>query len=316
MSRGNNIFLLSLACALAFKLIQISFGITNGFHPDSYFYLENYQEYSSSGLLSQNVFNNFYYFIVGWTGANETILIFLNQLSFALTNVLIARSFQYDFSRIGFIGLFVMFLPYRLHLSAHVLKDTLIIFAVILTFTLPAKSALLASVFTAALRNVAGPAVLLVRYLPVGRLYFVGFVTVFILLITFSSTIFDVLAHRGDVDMFGRDLVDVPLSNTASFGSLIAKIFFWPLLAKTGAFAIFGLNPFVIILALEPFVFFIWTIKNKLILNFLTANGMMIIMVFCSLVTNYGAYHRYIYAFVILDYVIVLLASQYTRYNK
>ncbi len=308
MSPGIRIFIFSLLAAWSFKLVQISAGIENGFHPDSLYYVEHFPEYTAQGLLSFSVFNNLYYFIVGWMDADETALIVINQIAFALTNVFIARTFQYDFRYDRFIKIFVLFLPYRLHLSAHVLKDSLIILAVLGIIFSSIRNVGPMLLFTSAMRNVAGPAALLVRFFPSGSLFLLGFLALFMTSVVVSPTLFELLAERGDVDMIGRDYFAVPLSNTSSLAGIFAKILLWPSLARTGGFAAFALNPFVFLLALEPFVFLVWAIKSGRFIDYMTSKGLMVAMLFATLVTNYGAYHRYIYAFVIFDYVYTVIA--------
>lgn len=314
MSRGLSLFFISFISAIFFKIIQIYFGIVNGFHPDSLFYLDNSMNYTAGGLFSLAALNNLYYFIVEWLGANETALIFLNQVAFALTNVLIARQFGYDFKTATLIKIFVLFLPYRLHLSAHVLKDSLIILAVFATVTLPLSRAAGVLILTSGMRIVAGPAALFMRFFPRRKLFFLGFVAVFLLALLISPTLFTVLSERGDVDMIGRDFFSVPLGNATSVALISLKALFWPFLAKTGGYAGFAVNPFVFMLAAEPLIVAAWATYNKRLLTYMTLNGTLVAVVFSVLVTNYGAYHRYIYAFMILDYITILLIVHQARF--
>jgi hypothetical protein len=307
MYRGLSIFIFSIITAVLFKVIQVYFGIVNGFHPDSLFYIDNSASYTAAGLFSISTLNNLYYFIVEWLGANEIALIFLNQVAFALTNVLIAHQFGYDFKTATLIKIFILFLPYRLHLSAHVLKDSLIILAVFATVTLPLSRVAPVFLFTSGMRIVAGPAALLMRFFPRRKLFFLGFVAVFLIALLVSPTVLTVLSERGDVDMSGRDFFAVPLGNATSVALISLKALFWPFLAKTGGYLIFAINPFALALAVEPLIFAAWAALNRQFITYLTLNGTLVAVMFCVLVTNYGAYYRYIYAFMILDYLAILM---------
>lgn len=306
MFRGLRIFTFSLLASISFKIIEVYLGIENGFHPDSLYYVDNYYLFTLNGFLSLGTFNNLYYFIVEWLSANEIALIFLNQIAFAITNILIARQFDYNFKTSTLIKIFILFLPYRLHLSAHVLKDTLIILSIFATISLPVAKLPVALILTSLMRIVAGPATLLVRFFPTGRVYFIGFIFVFIGAVALSPALFEVLSDRGNVDMIGRDYFAVPLSNTTSINLIFIKSLLWPILAKTGGYIVFAISPIVFVLALEPIIFLGWTYYERSVTRYLTSNGTLVMILFSVLVTNYGAYYRYIYGFMILDYVMII----------
>lgn len=306
MFHGLKIFIFSLLVSIIFKIVEVYLGIENGFHPDSLYYVDNYYLFTLNGFLSFGTFNNLYYFIVEWLAANEIALIFLNQIAFAITNILLARQFKYDFKTFTFIKIFVLFLPYRLHLSAHVLKDTLIILSIFATISLPIAKLPVALILTSLMRLVAGPATLLVRFFPIGRVYFISFIFIFISAVALSPALFEALSDRGNVDMIGRDYFAVPLSNTTSINLIFIKSLFWPILAKTGGYIAFAISPIVVVLALEPLIFLAWAYYERSVTRYLTSNGTLVMILFSVLVTNYGAYYRYIYGFMILDYVIII----------
>ncbi len=313
MSRGLNIFLISLAAALVFKMIEIYFGIENGFHPDSNYYVENYPYYTSLGIFKFSTFNNLYFFIVAIAGGDSVTLIFLNQVIFAITNVIIARKLDIGFRGGGFAKWYLLFLPYRLHLCNHVLKDTFIILGVVATLVVPTTGLLLTTLFNAAMRNVTGPATLLVRMLPKSNKVFFIFLGSIILILAAVPQLANALSDRGAADMTSRDYFDVPLSNATDLALIGLKAIFWPLLAKTGGFAFFSGSPVVYVLAIEPFIFLCWAVLQSDWKGYFLCRGALVMVIFSGLVTNYGAYYRYIYAFMIVDYIETVVLARRRR---
>jgi hypothetical protein len=314
MFRGLSVFLISLAAALAFKLLELYAGIENGFHPDSLYYVDNYGYYTQNPILSVSTINNLYYFIVKWLWGESNYLIFLNQIIFALTNVVIAWQFKFELKENGLLKWYVLFLPYRLHLCSHVLKDSFIIFAVVASLATPPVGVLFTTILNTALRNVSGPATLLVRFFPRGWKPFIAFLGVVILIFTLVPSLAQALTERGDVDMRSRDYFDVPLSNATSLGLIGLKAVFWPFLSKTGGFAAFAGSPVIFVLAAEPLLFLCWIGMQRRFADYFFGRGTLVLIIFSGLVTNYGAYYRYVYAFLIIDYVSMLATR--TRSKK
>ena len=143
-SYGNIfIFIVSILSSISLLIVERFFGIGWDYHPDAIRYI-NDSISTANILLDTNpryIFNNFYYFIVAGFNQNYSLLILLNILIFAFTNSLLAHFIfqqsserKFDKKVIIFLVFLIIFSPYRVHLSIHLLKDTLIIFAVTAIF--------------------------------------------------------------------------------------------------------------------------------------------------------------------------------------
>jgi len=118
--------------------IELIFGITLGYHPDSYTYLEKSSESMPLNFIEnpKNFIGTFYYVIVSFFDNNTVLLLSFNIIIFALTNLCIYLKIKNSLFNNGYVYFFscliLIFDPYRAHLSVHILKDTLIIFSFIL----------------------------------------------------------------------------------------------------------------------------------------------------------------------------------------
>lgn len=119
-------------------IIELMLGITLGYHPDTYTYLDNSSETLPFKFIDDPIkfIGTFYYVIVSFFDNNIILLLSLNIILFALTNLCIylkIKKYLFDNGYIYFFScLILIFDPYRAHLSVHILKDTIIIFSFIL----------------------------------------------------------------------------------------------------------------------------------------------------------------------------------------
>ena len=113
-------------------------GITLGYHPDSFTYLDNSSNSKVFNFIEDPMqfIGKFYYVLVSFFKNNVILILFTNIIIFALTNLCIYSKIKDYMFNNGYIYFFscmiLIFDPYRAHLSVHVLKDTLIIFSFIL----------------------------------------------------------------------------------------------------------------------------------------------------------------------------------------
>ena len=133
------IFILSILSSLTVLLIERSLNIGYDFHPDSLKYLTSSENFIKQILENPSkILGTFYYFLVDLFNAEINILISLNILMFALTNLILFSKVRNVYHKNGllfyFAILITIFDPYRLHLSVHILKDTLIIFSITILF--------------------------------------------------------------------------------------------------------------------------------------------------------------------------------------
>ena len=134
------IFLFSILFALFTLLIERTIGITLDYHPDSLTYLDFSDQTLAKSFVEAplDFVGSFFYVIVGFLDKNVFIIITINILVFALTNLIIYSAVKNILNKESnlylVLSLLLIFDPYRAHLSVHVLKDTLIIFSEVITF--------------------------------------------------------------------------------------------------------------------------------------------------------------------------------------
>lgn len=133
------IFILSILICILFYSFEGFVGVDRFYHPDSVHYLTKYQNYNLKSYINDplKIFSLPYYHITNLFWDNYYLLILLNFILYSLTNVFIYQKvFKRYFdvlSNLKLIFLFyLLFLdPYRLHLASHILKETFLIFFLI-----------------------------------------------------------------------------------------------------------------------------------------------------------------------------------------
>ena len=283
------------------RAVEAIAGIGHGFHPDSLFYIEHSWEYVRDGVFSLSALNNFYYFLVDYSGANVELLIFFNQVIYAITNVILFRALCDKQFRLSIIQWLILLLPYRLHLSVHVLKDTIIIMFFVLSTTVSLRYLPAVIFMLTGFRTIAGPLAILSRF-TIRKTWFLVLAYVCLLTaIVFIPTVAFFLSERSEADMGGRELFVIPLQNASGFAEIMGKSILWPILGKTGLFALFSANPIGVAIALEPLIFTVFAIKYRRSWIFFGGPGALPLVLISMLVTSFGAYYRYIYPFLIID---------------
>ena len=168
------VFCLSILMSYIFLIIERKFlGIGSTYHPDASHYLDLHHKYSYLSLkisLKENFYNYLNYFlssslfysiiqlfydlreIITFSSAYRNIVKF-NMLIFALTNLMILTAFYKNYknnylnlSKLILITIFC-FLPYKLHFSVNVLKETLIFFFLTIYVVYPSRLTLFISFF-------------------------------------------------------------------------------------------------------------------------------------------------------------------------
>jgi hypothetical protein len=131
-------FIISILSSLLILLIEWSININYDYHPDSLTYLNNSSEYSIISFYQNptHFLGSFYYIWVSFFFANKIILITINIFLYALTNSIIFSLIKKIYRKNGWLYyisvLIIIFDPYRVHLSVHILKDTFIIFSLVI----------------------------------------------------------------------------------------------------------------------------------------------------------------------------------------
>ena len=134
------IFFLSILICILFYSLEGIVGVDRFYHPDSAHYLTKYENYNLESYIKNplKIFSLTYYHITNLFGDNYYLLILLNFILYSLSNVFIYQKvFKRYFdvlSNLKLVFLFyLLFLdPYRLHLASHILKETFLIFFMII----------------------------------------------------------------------------------------------------------------------------------------------------------------------------------------
>jgi hypothetical protein len=133
-------FLLSFLICVIFYLLEGLIKIDRFYHPDSYHYL-HFNDLGHFSINLKNILGNGYYITSFLLKYNYFGLIIVNFILYSLTNLLI---YKFIFKRYIFnlkdkklyCLFFLLFLdPYRIHLACHVLKETFLIFIMVLIIT-------------------------------------------------------------------------------------------------------------------------------------------------------------------------------------
>jgi|UPI0003F80406 hypothetical protein len=131
-------FLISILFSLLVLSIERLVNINYDYHPDALTYLNNPIEDLIAGIYKNplKILGNFYYIWVFFFNVNKIVLIILNIFLYALTNSIMFSLIKEIYRKKGWLYcisvLIIIFDPYRAHLSVHILKDTLIIFSLVL----------------------------------------------------------------------------------------------------------------------------------------------------------------------------------------
>ena len=133
------VFALSFIICISFYMTEGVLGIDRLYHPDSSYYLKPISLYSLERYLSEPalLFHKGYLVISKIMSNNYYLLILLNFVLYSFTNVIIFNVvFKKYFSILSNTKLLLLsylffFDPYRLHLASHVLKETILIFIII-----------------------------------------------------------------------------------------------------------------------------------------------------------------------------------------
>ncbi len=243
------IFMASIGIALALLIVERMVGIGWDYHPDAVTYVKTYNNVISNiinshgrDLLTQ------LYFVFSWLlGGNVTALISVNIAVYALTNCIMYDWLRkFSLSKIDYVCLLlIIFLPYRMHLAVHVLKDTFLI-----AFLVMAIIGFRFFIFPAILMSVRS-----VFYFP----SFLKYRGAFLCLIGFVAALilFDGLREwviaMSNNDFRFRAYDAVPTFSDIANGSFI-RAFTWPLLFLTGGFIFLSPGTLMLPLALGQFL--------------------------------------------------------------
>ncbi|MFV8366704.1 hypothetical protein [Flavobacterium sp. XS1P27] len=304
------VFVGSVISSLFFLLIERLAGINWDYHPDADTYVSTYKEMSDvlleNGMLSW--FNNSYYLVSYLVDGDISILIAINILAYAITNVIFFNFFDEYLKKneinnglksLFFIWIFIF--PYRLHLSIHILKDSLIIlFYSIIASNIKGRSIawwplLLLRVFAV---------FYLIPLLPLKYLKIVVFCLTIVLLL-FPNEIFLLLADKNEVSMTFREFDTVPtFSQFGVYGAFIRAII-WPFLTLTGVFLI--LSPSIAFFPVAVGIFFTQAWSKFFLKKWGVTLGIFLALSTIACVVNgFTSYIRYTFPIIVVLPLILL----------
>ena len=131
------IFFISIITCILFFYFERLIGIDQFHHPDSLYYLKKHETYSHFVDNPGRILFTGYHYLARILNYDYLNLIILNFILFGLTNLLVYNLvFKNDFLNLNKFQIFllgtILFLdPYRLHLTGHILKETILIFLIL-----------------------------------------------------------------------------------------------------------------------------------------------------------------------------------------
>ena len=308
-----HIFTLSLVAVLFTLVLERAIGIEWDFHPDSVTYATTSHEISQNILNEgfSSAVNNSYYFLCSLLDQNIMVIIVMNMILFALTNLLILKlhiKFTGDMNLQKYSLLLLLLLnPYRMHLATTMLKDTLIIFLALFAL-MGARHWILSFIMMPFLRviGIFYYGVLLPRVI-----FAFGVFCAVCIFFIFNERVVGLMLEFNANQMQFREFDSVPSFQDSGLVGIAIRFILWPILALTAGFSLFGLSVPFIAVALGVVMCNIYTyaLVGRSIFTwkiFLTMG------VFAILVTGYGSYIRYVYPFLVMAPLIVISKS-YSR---
>lgn len=302
--------LLSFGTALIFLLLERLVGIDWDFHPDSVTYAttslmvaDNIRQSGMVGLP-----NNAYYLIAAFFDESIFLITTYNLVLFSLTNILIAKA-HWQFrptsqGKITFFLLILLFNPYRIHLATTMLKDTSIIFLLVLVASSIRFSffAWLPLFLLRVMSLVYGLALLKIRHIK-----FLIF-PAFLVILFFSGQIQEQLISSNETEMQFRDFDIVPSFAELGLLGLILRSFLWPMFVLSGSFILVSPSIAYFPVSLGCITTQIYCFRFFKMPGYTL--GIFIPMVLlAAVVTGFTSYIRYVYPLTIIIPLIMMRDS-------
>jgi hypothetical protein len=288
------VVLLSFLISSALLGIERSVGIGWDFHPDSVHYATSSEEAFLSIVENWiGLFNSGYYVLSYFLGQSVVAITLMNMALFALTNGFIYKTIkdQSTYYVSTYLLLLLLLNPYRIHLSTTMLKDTLIIFLVILLVRSSLVTSALSFLALFILR-IASP-IYLIILIPRRFIFYVVLVGL-ILMGVFWDSVLDRILEFNKQEMQFRDFDRIPNFQEMGFWGSILRGITWSLLALSGTFALISPAPAYIPVAMGSVMTLIFLKKvtgsYRIPLQLLIATSIIGVMV-----TGFTSYIRYIY---------------------
>lgn len=308
------IFIISILSCSIFLVMERSIGIKWNYHPDAETYV--YESPIVAITLIENgvigFFNNFYYIVSFLLSSNITYLIILNIIIYSFTNLIIFDVLNYfGNGKVTNISFWVLVLiPYRLHLSVHILKDTLIIFFLVLIIS---KSFLSKGSFIFILLMRVFSVFYFVVLIP-RKYYKLLFLVTIFAVIFFNDQIIEFLSEKNETNMTFREFDKVPTFSELGVVGIFIRAIIWPILTISGLFLIISPSFAFIPIAMGSFIIQWWC------KFYLKSYGILIQIYFsCFLialfVNGYTSYLRYTFPLILVTPLIQLKSIYFSKKN-
>lgn len=233
-----------------------------------------------------------YYEFLNLLGFNKNIVLFANAVIFVATNIIAASLFKnigVNYLR-NVWGLFFFFNPYRIHLALTPLKETLLIFFLVLAIRVPWGKLLLA-VSSAFIR----PASIVYYYWFIdSKRTRLGLIILLVgLLVVFNEAFFRVLHNSAETNLVTREWDRVPHFQELGVLGNFLRALFWPLFLLSGLY--FLMSPSAIYFALcfttvPTGLFLLTRVRMSQFLDFYAALGGIALVV-----PGFTSYQRYVF---------------------
>lgn len=274
-------------------------GINWDFHRDAVTYITESSQITNS-IIQQgfsSLPNNGYYLICSLLDQNIFFIIAYNIILFSITNTLLAK-IHWDHSpskrrTINFLILLVILNPYRIHLATTLLKDTTIIFLLVI-FLSRFKFSWLALPILYLIRIAS------LTYIPpfFPKIKLIYLLPIFTISIFFAQYFFNIVSII-DAATYGnlvfRDFDTVPTFQAYGYLGTLFRSLLWPVLAITGSFVIISPAPlfFAVAIGCLMNVIYSFATRNKIVP--LTYNLFFCMAAIAIITPGFTTYIRYVY---------------------
>ena len=293
------IFFASLILSLATLFLERMYGIGWDYHPDAITYVTNTDSEVSLAMSSPlRIFNNSYYFVSYLLGSSVALLISLNVIIYSITNCIVFKTLapKADSAIKIFILIIFIFTPYRLHLSTVVLKDTILIFFLVVMAVYSSKF------FIGALLISARSLFYIPIFLKNKHLFLLIFaltILAFALHTTNTYSILDWVYSNAHSNFSFRSYDQVANFKDYGDAGILIRALVWPFLFLTGGFIFFSSSPLFFPLALGQVA--VQVLSITLFRKPLFSLGLFVCLFFFAIIiSGFTTYFRYVFPMTII----------------
>ena len=329
------LFLISVCASVIFLYIERKIlGISSTYHPDSALYIDS-SAFKAYAFLSfefslmknlQNLFTNLFHGTIYFSISNlfyelnkisdfnfnqYRSLIKLNIFLFCITNLIILNAFiknSENYKIKFFICILIyFFLPYKLHLAVNILKETFVLFFLVLyLFYSNIYTFIISFILGTSLRSLFS--LYFLNYLNFKNIFskknflilisilltWLFVITLFISIDDFTSSFLNFIYERNFADMGGRNYDNIPNFSEKGYWGILLRVILWPFFFLTGTFIFYSDSFFLNILAFEIIILQLMTFFCRK--KFVISAGLIIFLFLLSLyATSFTAFFRYAY---------------------